>query len=237
MDIVDDTRLEVGRQQPAEFFDQAVIDLDGTLVPTTGECKEGRNISYKGTWGYPPLIVSLAGTGEVLRIVNRKKAIVKERKFKNLRTNGEQVAEFTYQPAACRKPYRLIVLRKDLTVENDPQGTLFDDYRYFLYITNDGDTPAEQIVFSANGRCNQENLIEQGKNGPRYLRAPLDNLLSNWAYMVRTALAWNLKAWGALMLPEHPRWREKHRREKQRVLRMEFKLFLNSFIQVPCQLV
>jgi hypothetical protein len=335
MDIIDDTRLEVWRRQPADFFDQAVIDVDGTLVPTTGECKEGMDISYKGTWGYHPLIVSLAGTGEVLRIVNRpgnrpshegafreidraislcrrggfrsilvrgdtdftqtkhldrwdqiegvqfifgmpvqpslhvqaddlpaelweflerperyevktrprtrprnvKEAIVKKRKFKNIRLHGEHVAEFSYRPTACRKAYRLIVLRKDLTIENDPQGTLFDDYCYFLYITNDWDTPAEQIVFSANGRCNQENLIEQGKNGPRYLRAPLDNLESNWAYMVTTALAWNLKAWWALLLPEHPRWREKHRQEKQLVLRMEFKRFLNAFIQIPCQLV
>ena len=92
-------------------------------------------------------------------------------------------------------------------------------------------------MLSANGRCQQENLIEQGKNGPRYLRAPLDNLVSNWAYMVTTALAWNLKAWWALMLPEHPRWSTKHRREKELVLRMEFKRFVNSFIHIPCQIV
>ena len=39
-------------------------------------------------------------------------------------------------------------------------------------------------------------------------------LESNWAYMVMTALAWNLKAWWALLLPEEPgRWQEKHRTE------------------------
>ena len=114
---------------------------------------------------------------------------------------------------------------------------MFEDYRYFLYLTNDWDTPAEQIVFSANDRCHQENIIEQGKNGVRCFRAPLDNLVSNWAYMVMTALAWNLKAWWALTLPETPRWREKHKQEKRLVLRMEFKRFVNSFVQIPCQLV
>ena len=71
MDLLGDTRLEVWRQQPSNFFDQAVLDLDGTWAPTTGPCQEERDISYKGTWGYPPLKVSLAGTGEMLRIVNR----------------------------------------------------------------------------------------------------------------------------------------------------------------------
>ncbi len=71
----------------------------------------------------------------------------------------------------------------------------------------------------------------------RALSAPVDNLHSNWAYMLMTALAWNLKAWWALWLPERGRWRDKHRAEKQRVLRMEFKTFLNAFIKLPCQIV
>ena len=66
---------------------------------------------------------------------------------------------------------------------------------------------------------------------------PVDNLLSNWAYMVMAALAWSLKAWFALLLPERGRWRDKHRREKQIVLRMEFRTFLNVFMRVPAQLV
>ena len=71
MAAVDDARLNVWRRQPDEFFDRATIDMDGTLVNTTGECKQGMDISYKGTWGYHPLIISLAETSEVLRLVNR----------------------------------------------------------------------------------------------------------------------------------------------------------------------
>lgn len=334
MDIIDETRLQVWQTQPDEFFDEAVIDVDGTLVTTTGECKQGMDISYKKTWGYHPLLVTLANTNEVLRIVNRsgnrpshegahaeidraidlcdragfrrilvrgdtdftqtthldrwdgqgvkfifgmdvtaglhvradeipaeiwdflerpakyevatkarsrpqnvKEQVVERRKFKNVRLEAEWVAELSYRPVACKQDYRVIVLCKDLRIENDPQAVLFEDYRYFFYITNDWDMPIEQVVFSANGRCNQENVIEQGKNGVRCLRAPLDNLESNWAYMVMTALAWNLKAWWALMLPENPRWREKHQAEKRLVLRMEFKRFVNAFVQIPCQLV
>ena len=70
-DVFNETRLKVWAQQPDEFFDEARIDMDGTMVPTTGECKEGMDIAYKGDWGYHPLVVSLANTGEVLSIVNR----------------------------------------------------------------------------------------------------------------------------------------------------------------------
>jgi len=114
---------------------------------------------------------------------------------------------------------------------------LFDEIRYFFYITNDrGITPAE-LVFSCNDRCHQENLIEQLSNGVRALRAPVDNLLSNWAYMVMTALAWNLKAWAALGLPENGRWAKQHGQEKRAVLRMDFRTFINHFIRIPCQII
>ena len=63
--------------------------------------------------------------------------------------------------------------------------------------------PAE-IVFAANDRCNQENLLAQLKNGVHALTAPVDNLVSNWAYMVMAALAWNLKAGCACCCRERP---------------------------------
>ena len=130
----------------------------------------------------------------------------------------------------------MVVLRKDIAHEKGQQR-LFDEIRYFFYITNDWATDAEDVVFEANDRCDQENLIAQLSGGVRALSAPVDNLHSNWAYMVMTALAWNLKAWWALWLPEQRRWRDKHQAEKHRVLRMEFRTFLGAFIKLPCQIV
>jgi Transposase DDE domain group 1 len=334
MEVFNATRLKVWRQQPKAFFRQAIIEADGTIVETTGECKQGMDISYKGQWGYHPLILSLANSGEVLYVVNRsgnrpshehaaiyfdravalcrkagfrkillrgdtdftqtahldrwddtgdvqfifgidampnlyeiveklpktawkelqrpakyevktqprqrpenvKERIVKEREFTNIRLVKEYVAEFTYQPAKCRKAYRVVVVWKDLEV-NQGQKKLFDDDRCFFYITNDWETPADEIVFSANDRCNQENLVQQHKSGVRSLVAPLDNLLSNWAYMVMASLAWSLKAWSALVLPEDGRWREKHRKEKHKLLRMDFATFRRAMIHVPAQIL
>lgn len=71
LDAINRARLKVWKRQPKEFFDEAFVDMDGTLAVTTGECKEGMDISYKGDWGYHPLVVSLANTSEVLSIVNR----------------------------------------------------------------------------------------------------------------------------------------------------------------------
>jgi hypothetical protein len=71
IDIGNDVRQRVWARQAASFFDKALIDMDGTLVPTDGECKQGVDLSYNGTWGYHPLVVSLANTGEVLSVLNR----------------------------------------------------------------------------------------------------------------------------------------------------------------------
>jgi hypothetical protein len=43
---------------------QTVINVDGTISPTAGQCKEGMDISYNGKWGYHPLVISLANTHE-----------------------------------------------------------------------------------------------------------------------------------------------------------------------------
>jgi len=89
----------------------------------------------------------------------------------------------------------------------------------------------------ANGRCNQEKLIGQLKSGVRALDMPVDNLVSNWAYMVMASLAWTLKIWFALSLPERGRWREKYKSEKEKVLRMEFQTFRNAFMNIPTQII
>ena len=170
------------------------------------------------------------------RPVNVKEATIVERAFKNLRLEAEAVAEFPYQPAACTKPYRMVVVRKNISVEQGEQR-LFDEIRYFFYLTNDHTTAAADVVFLANDRCHQENLIDQLKHGVGAMRMPVDTLLSNGAYMVMAALAWTLKAWFALRLPETGRWAARYAAEKAAVLRMEFKAFLHAFILIPVQVV
>jgi hypothetical protein len=165
-----------------------------------------------------------------------RERIVSERGFDTLKLVGEEVAEFEYQPVACKRAYRVVGLRKKLVVEKG-QLWLFQPDRYFFSITNDRTTPASEVVFLANDRCDQENLIAQLKGGVKALAMPVDNLVSNGAYMVMASLAWSLKAWAALLLPEQGRWAEKYRAEKRSLLRMEFSTFCVAMIQIPCQIV
>ena len=127
-------------------------------------------------------------------------------------------------------------LRKNLSVEKGERA-LFDDVRYFFYISNQEDLWPEGVVGRANGRCNQENLIEQLKNGARAMEMPVGDLVSNGAYMVMASLAWTLKAWLGLLLPEKARGPQSHGPAKPSVLKMEFKRFVNAFMLVPCQIV
>ena len=71
IDALNETRLRVWSQQPSAFFTEAILDVDGTLVATDAECKQGVDIAYNGTWGYHPLLISLANTAEPLYLVNR----------------------------------------------------------------------------------------------------------------------------------------------------------------------
>jgi hypothetical protein len=167
-------------------------------------------------------------TEERARPENVKEQIIKEREYKNIRLQSEDVAEFEYQPTHCTKSFRMVVIRKNLTVERG-EHRLFDEVRYFFYITNDRDMTMEEVVFFANDRCNQENVIAQLKSGVNALRMPSDGLVSNWAYMVIAALAWNLKAWYGLVT------RSPHVRRQ--ILCMEFKRFVITFVQIPCQIV
>jgi hypothetical protein len=165
-----------------------------------------------------------------------KPEIVRQRGFKTIHLLEEMVGEFDYRPTACQKSYRMIVLRKRLATDKG-QMRLFEEYRYFFYITNDREMSAEEVVFSANDRCNQENLIAQLKSGVHALTTPVDTLESNWAYMVMASLAWSLKAWSALLVPVSPRHQAKHQAEKRTLLRMEFATYCAAFIQMPCQIV
>ena len=335
MDLVNEVRLGVWRQQRQDFFDKtACIDADGSIVATSGECKQGMGLSYDGQWGYHPLLISLANTGEPLFVLNRsggrpsaegaaplldkaialcrragwknillrgdtdfsqtahldrwheagvnfvfgfdarrpmidraqgldedeyrvlvrkadaafaereqrskqprvKEQVVRERSYRNMRLQREDVAEFEHKPKAACRAYRMVVLRKTI-VEERGQRCLGQTYRYFFYLTNVRDVPAEQVVRESNQRCNQENLIEQLKNGVRALYAPLNTLEANWAYMVIASLAWSLKAWFALLLPVRERWADKHHADKHCVLRMDFRSFVQRFILIPAQIV
>ena len=93
---------------------------------------------------------------------NHKQRIVTDRGYVNLELNFEDVAEFDYQPGRCSRPYRVVVVRKNIFKTRGEQ-VLFDDIRYFFYITTRTDLTAEQVVACANERCDQENVIEQLK--------------------------------------------------------------------------
>jgi hypothetical protein len=334
MDAINQTRLRVWAQQPDEFFEEAFLDADGSMVPTDAECKQGVDIDHNGDWGYQVGLISLANTAEPLYLVNRsgnrpsheqmdvyfdkaialcrragfrrltlrgdtdfsqtkhldrwdqpgdirfifgidarenlkalaeglpaqaysvlvrppkyeiktkprqrpervKEEIVRLRKYETIRLLEEMVAEFEYRPVACQKSYRIVVLRKRLAIDKG-SVRVREEIRYFFYITNDRTTPADQIVFQANDRCDQENLIAQLKTGVHALKAPVDDLESNWAYMVMASLAWSLKAWSALLAPATGPDADSHKAEKRTLLRMEFATFRAAFIDMPCQII
>jgi hypothetical protein len=323
MEVKNTVRENIWQNQPKSFRNEAVINVDGTITATHGECKEGMDISYNGQWGYHPLVVSLHNTREPLYIVNRpanapshqdsapwidksldlvskhfkkvqlrgdtdfsltghfdawderctfifgmdampnlvkiadkideahwhplerrskykvkthsrrrpknvKREVVKRRKFKNITTTAETITECDYRPGKCKKTYRLVILRKALKVVKG-EMKLFDDIRYFFYITNDRKRTAEEMIRFYRLRGDHENDIDQLKNGVKALAPASDTLLSNWALMTIASLAWDLKAWFGLLMPYRPLGLS--------IVRMEFKKFLNTFIRIPCLII
>ena len=157
-----------------------------------------------------------------------KEWIVRQKGFKNQVLEAESVAEFDYRPHKCKGTYRMVVVRKNISVQKG-EAVLFDEIRYFFYITNRRDLTKEEVVGLANQRCDQENVIEQLKNGVNAMRMPVDDLMSNWAYMVMTALAWNLKGWYGLLMP--------NRQRGLQIAKMEFRRFLQAIILLPAQII
>jgi hypothetical protein len=170
---------------------------------------------------------------------NYKEQFVVKKGYKNKRLEREFVAEFDYRPTACEHTYRMVVLRKEVSVSQGQQK-LFDDSPYFFYITNvsQSDASPREVVGESNQRCDQENIIAQLKSMGA-LSAPLSDLVSNGAYMVMAALAWNLKCWLGLSITETggPAAREKRRSEKHRILRMDFATFCQTLMDVPAQIL
>lgn len=325
MECVNAVRPKLWRGRGRELLGPvAYVDVDGTLAPTLGRRRAGMGMSHKGVWGYHPLIVSLANTGEVLHLVNRpgnavshagaaewidraialvaphaervcvrgdtdfsltanfdrwsgeadfifgydaqpalveraealgaeewrllerkprhasptgtarrrrpdeKARIVRERGYLNKRLNFEEVAEYEYRPRKCRGTYRMVVVRKNISRMRG-ELCLVDEIRHFFYITTRRDVSAAEVVRLANARCDQENVIEQLKNGVNALRVPVHDLVSNWAYMVMAALAWNLKSWLAMMMHL--------KADRRKYVAMEFRRFVREMILVPCQVI
>jgi Transposase DDE domain group 1 len=251
-----DTRI--AENKDLDPWDEKILPRDGTTIAETANLDswdDAKNIRF--IFGYAAYDVLKARADELpaqaysflerppryaIKTTPRqqperfKPEIVRERGYKTIHLLEEMVAEFDYQPGSCKKSYRMIVLRKRLGIDQG-QMRLFEEYRYFFYITNDREMSAEDVVFSANDRCNQENLIAQLKSGVHALTTPVDDLVSNWAYMVMASLAWSLKAWSALLVPVSPRHATKHEAEKRTLLRMEFATFRAAFIEMPCQIV
>jgi hypothetical protein len=326
-------RLKIWSQQGDSFFKQARIEMDSKIVGTSGQCKQGMDLSYKGIWGYHPLIMTLANTGEVLRLINRggnansargaatsvdetialcrqagfkritlrgdtafpqtehldrwdeqkvtfvfgmpihrnvdniaenacprqwqpvprgpkydpdtprrwrppnvKKEIVQRREYKNTSFVKEEYIEVPYRPQKCKKTYRLVILKKHEEISE--QGRLFDDYKYFAYLTNEpvSRLSSVQVIFESNKRCNQENVIAQ-LNECRALHAPVDSLNSNWAYMSIVSLCWTLQAWIGLTIPITGQQKTQHRQQADRIIRMEFRTFVSQFVNLPAQVV
>jgi Transposase DDE domain group 1 len=325
MEVENDITVEVWKNTRRRGdSDHGIIDVDGTIQETYGECKEGMDMSYKGKWGFSPLIITEATSGAHLYLVNRsgnklsqegsgewidksidvvkrafkktylrgdsafsltrkfdewnkrevefifgydnigklvekaeeirafqwqildrpvkenksgkerrkkervKESRVREREYRNITTVGEYVSEFTYKPVKCKKEYRVIALKKILE-ESKGQQYLFENSRYFFYITNIKDKTPEELIRFIRGRCNHENKIEQLDNGIHALKMPAAEFNANWAYMAICMLAWNVKSWLGLHIPDADK--------KHEIISCEFKSFQNRVINIPCQIL
>lgn len=331
--VIDHAREKVWRQMPNARKGVATIDMDSTIKPVYGECKQGADFSYTGKWSYHPLLFTLAETRELLRTLNRpgnatsadgaadalkevlpmvqrhfdkvyvrgdsafyQKAIIAEcvhrqagfalvmdsyanltemaenlqesawipfsahaaqkvaathprrkarrkrervrarkaceRGYKTLSTIEQWAAEFNYTIPGGLKEFGLIgstfrvVVKRQLIETHQGQQFLYADYVYRFIITNipRSEMDAAEVLCFAYGRCDQENIIEQAKNGIAALRMPTGELLANSAFLMAGQLAWCLRAWLSLLaLPkETSRW--------------EWKWFRQAFVYVAARI-
>lgn len=317
--VIDDThetvwRKRYGKKKRAEAF----VDLDSHIHPIYGNQKEAADFNYKGNYGYHPLVISLAGTGEVLRILNRpgnvvsadgagalldevfpllkrnfkhviirgdsafarqelydlcdeheqsfafvsashpnlvkiaetvpqnrwkefsqstrcgkakrqrdkniRRKRVRTRQMRNLALKKQWVTEIPYTPEQSQEEYRLVIRRQK--IEESKQGELFTFYRYRFAITNLPQSySAHRVLNIVYQRCDQENVIEQLKNGVSAMKMPAASFAANSAYLTCARMAHNFKAWLAMLaLPEE-------------VMRWEWKRFRFTFIYLSVQVI
>lgn len=319
---VDACRERVWAALPQRERRTATVDMDSTFKAVYGSDKHGADFNHKGQFSYHPLLLTLAETGECLRMINRsgnvpsargvrhelreltpmlqdhfdqvywrgdskfcesktvnladefgvrfafvkeahakvkeiansvpegdwrqfhahlsrtrkrrwrgkaerrKDRIAKERGYRNLSTKKEWITEVPYRLSKTKVDCRLIIKRKELEIR-DRQGELFTDYRYHFVLTNipKREMSTSKVVLFCYARCDQENAIEQAKNGLGGLRMPTGQLLSNGAFMLCAQIAWNLRAWLSLTaLPAATR-------------RWEWKAFRHAFVYVAARVV
>ena len=324
---VDAARVKVWKRMPRRFRRCATVDIDSHIKEVYGDCKQGADFSYTRKWSYHPLLVTLAETGECLRLINRpgsapsaqgaaealrgvfammcdtfdavylrgdskfcqreivtlcekpayavRFAVVKEaspnvrnlaetladtawapyiarpdkqrpprsgkrrkkrprlrrrtaarRGYRNLDTIKEWVSEVPYSLTKCDGTFRLIIKRQ-LIEERNGQGQLFRRYEYRFVLSNIPKTEmtADEVVRFAYGRCDQENAIEQAKNGLNGFRMPTGRLLANAAFLLCAQIAWCLRSWLSLIaLPSE-------------TLRWEWKRFRHAFVYIAAKIV
>lgn len=158
----------------------------------------------------------------------------RERGYETLATTKQWVSEFGYTiprsasavaAGVAGKTYRVVVKRQEVDI-SEGQNYLFTEYRDRFVITDIPKSemdPAEVFGF-AYGRCDQENFIEQLKNGIAAMRMPTGELLANSAFLMAGQLAWCLRSWlSALALPkETARW--------------EWKWFRQAFVYIAAKI-
>jgi hypothetical protein len=148
----------------------------------------------------------------------------RQRGYKDIQSQEQEVAEFAYQPTHCDREYRMIVRRVKIR-ETQGQQVLFEGYRYYFQLTDIGRWTPEEVVRFGYGRCDIENDIEQQENGIAAMKMPTGELQANAAYLLMAELAWNLRAWASLLLlpEETSTW--------------EWKRFRHAFVYVGAKVI
>jgi hypothetical protein len=139
METFNETRLRAWAQQPRGAHYKALIDAEGALAPSDARCKQGVDIAYDGTWGYHPLVVSLANTAESLFLVNRS----------GNRPSNEHADVYLDKAAAlCRRAgFRRVTFRGN---------TKFTQTKHL----DRWDTDGVRFIFGFDARANLKELAE-----------------------------------------------------------------------------